>query len=1000
MREPRTARQVPVFIADSLDIIIEATQIGLWDWHIPSGKVIYSKQWESILGYSEGEVPQVVESWENALFQEDLELTDAAIQECIEGRSSSYQAEFRMIRKDGSVIWGQDKGIVVEWDEHGHAVRLVGVLQDVTRIKQAGEELKRSSEQLEFVASISGLGMWDWDLENDTISFDDRYLDMLGYSRADFPSTIDSWMQLVHPADREKSNAELENTISGRVDAYSCDLRMRCCEGHYIWTHDVGRIVAWDTNGRPTRMLGGHLDVDHIKKTEQELQLALGEIERYNLVLQHEISQGIQDLEEMQQNSQAMFEANPHANLIIDDQLQFIDCNPAALRFYEREDEDKNVFLGSLMGMLCNAPRISPEGVEQPRFLERLRYTVQNGLCEFEMGVFISEAFIPIHVTLKRIVYKDSYAITMYQYDMRSLKKALNDLERQDHLLRGVNEIAALLMFSDETDVVFQGLLNHSMEILGNAVHCDRAYIWENFRYGDRLYCRQISAWAVSEEAKQIGRAATELTYDELMPGWQETLYRERCINAIVSRMDPISKRHLESQGIRSILMVPIFVRNQFWGFIGFDDCQRDRFFTDTEERILRSGALLIAAAMQRNEITANLIVAKEEALISTKAKGTFLANMSHEIRTPMNAIIGMTTIAQNTTDRQKIDECLQSINGASRHLLGIINDVLDMSKIEANKFELSVDSFDFLALVRNVSDIMTNRIEEKRQRLNVSIDPHIPQFIRGDELRLSQVLTNLLSNAVKFSPDESDIELFIRLMMIESDEMELEFNVTDHGIGITPEQKEAIFNSFEQADRGISRRFGGTGLGLAISKSIVELMQGSIRVESEFGVGSQFIFTIVVQVGEALSGLAHPEDMYEDNFEFTGRTILLVEDIEINREIVAAFFEGTGVTVDTAENGQIAHEMFENSPQRYDLIFMDLQMPILDGYGSTEYIRSLDIPWAKRIPIVAMTANVFAEDIARCLESGMDEHIPKPIDRLLLLRKTQEHLHALRSKN
>ena len=1000
MREPHTARQAPAFIADSLDIIIEATQIGMWDWHIPSGKVIYSKQWESILGYEEGEVPQVVQSWENALFQEDVAQTDAVILECIEGRTSSYQAEFRMIRKDGSVIWGQDKGIVVEWDEHGHAVRLVGVLQDVTRIKQAGEELKRSSEQLEFVASISGLGMWDWDLESNTIAFDDRYLNMLGYRRSDFPTTIEDWMQLVHPADRERSNSELENTISGRTDAYACDLRMRCFDGHYIWTHDVGRIVAWDIHGKPSRMLGGHLDVDHIKKTEQELQLALGEIERYNLVLQHEISKGIQDLEEMQQNSQAMFEANPHVNLIIDDNLQFIDCNPAALRFYEREDEDKNVFLGSLMGMLCDAPRFSPEGLEQPFFQERLRYTVHNGLCEFEMGVSISEAFIPIHVTLKRIAYKDSYAITMYQYDMRSLKKALNDLERQDNLLRGVNEIAALLMFSDENDVVFQGLLDHSMEILGNAVRCDRAYIWENYRHGDRLMCKQISSWAVSCEARSAGRSAMELTYDELMPGWQETLYRDRCINAIVSRMDPTSKRHLEALGVRSILMVPIFVRNQFWGFIGFDDCQRDRFFTDTEERILRSGALLIAAAMQRNEITANLIIAKEEALISTQAKGTFLANMSHEIRTPMNAIIGMTTIAQNTTDRKKIDECLQSINGASRHLLGIINDVLDMSKIEANKFELSIDDFDFQALVRNVSDIMANRIEEKQQRLIVRIDPHIPQFIRGDELRLSQVLTNLLSNAVKFSPDESDIELFIRLMMVENDEMEIEFNVTDHGIGITPEQKEAIFNSFEQADRGISRRFGGTGLGLAISKSIVELMQGSIRVESEFGVGSQFIFTILVQEGDVLQGAASLEDAHDDNFDFTGHTVLLVEDIEINREIVIAFFEDTGVTVDTAENGKVAYEMFESNPQRYDLIFMDLQMPVLDGYGSTAYIRGLDIPWALRVPIIAMTANVFAEDIARCLEIGMNGHIPKPIDRLLLLRKSQEQLHAMLAKD
>ncbi|MDL2319216.1 response regulator, partial [Eubacteriales bacterium OttesenSCG-928-A19] len=513
-----------------------------------------------------------------------------------------------------------------------------------------------------------------------------------------------------------------------------------------------------------------------------------------------------------------------------------------------------------------------------------------------------------------------------------------------------------------------------------------------------------------------------------------------------------------------------------------------------------------------------DLVAAKEQAERSNHAKSDFLSRMSHEMRTPMNAIIGMTNMARASGDPERKDYCLDKIDEASKHLLGVINDILDMSKIEANKFELSDSEFNMERMLKRISDIITFRVDEKNQNLLVDLDPDIPATIIADEQRLSQVITNLLANATKFTPERGTIRLNVRLKEADRDAITLCVSVIDTGIGISPEQQARLFRAFEQADGGVARKFGGTGLGLAISKRIVELMQGEIHVESEPNAGSTFWFTIrarrgseqpkppraagvdikrlrVLVVDDAPDVLAYFENLssrmgfrcdtaaggpaaleridaadvpYDiafvdwkmpdmdglevarrikalpdaptavimisaaewgeieqaakdagvDRFvakplfaslildciyelcgpseaqpareeqphraatpQYTGRHLLLAEDIEINREIVLAMLESTGVDIDTAENGRKALELFTAHPDRYDLIFMDIHMPEMDGYEATRHIRALDLPQAKRVPIVAMTANVFREDVERCLACGMNDHIGKPID-------------------
>ncbi len=379
-------------------------------------------------------------------------------------------------------------------------------------------------------------------------------------------------------------------------------------------------------------------------------------------------------------------------------------------------------------------------------------------------------------------------------------------------------------------------------------------------------------------------------------------------------------------------------------------------------------------------------------------SKSNFLARMSHEMRTPMNAIIGMTEIARTSSDPAKKEYCLNRINEASSHLLGVINDVLDMSKIEAGKLELSEIDFSVASLLRQVETVVHHKIEEKGQTFISHVAKDVPAALRADRQRLAQVIANLISNANKFTPAGGEIRLRIeRLPATEKNLCVLHIEVADSGIGISKEQQSKLFRAFEQADGSISRKYGGTGLGLSISQKIIELMGGKIWIESDLGQGARFIFTIRVGIGPAgreTTADADPgADRAASDVSLAGKRILLAEDVEINREIICTLLESTGVTIDTAENGLAACDAFAANSNGYDIIFMDIHMPEMDGYEATRRIRAMALPRAASVPIIAMTANVFREDIEKCLAVGMNDHIGKPVNIDELLAKIRKYL-------
>lgn len=472
------------------------------------------------------------------------------------------------------------------------------------------------------------------------------------------------------------------------------------------------------------------------------------------------------------------------------------------------------------------------------------------------------------------------------------------------------------------------------------------------------------------------------------------TVLNKAINNLSESERTVIRNRNLESIGVNEFSLTDFIYANplQFMFIVMF-----------VLSVLFTALLLAIGARMKATVIQGNL----KRAEAANLAKSEFLSRMSHEIRTPMNGIVGMSTIAmQNIDNTDKIKDCLEKVIMSSKHLLALINDVLDMSKIESGKVELRHESFNFRAFLQDFENLYGEQAKSKGISYETILASDLEVQIIGDSLRLNQVFSNLLSNALKFTPAKGMIKLRVSKTGEDQENVYLRFEVIDTGCGIAEENYDKIFESFEQENVDVTYKYGGTGLGLSIVKRFTGLMGGGIHVTSVQGSGSTFTvdlpFGKIKESGKPtrFSDINGRNDLAKDcyavDYDFKGKRILLVEDNELNREIAEELIGVTGASVESAEDGVQAVEMFKESAEGYyDLILMDVQMPHMDGYEATRCIRALGRSDAQKVPIFAMTANAFAEDVQKSREAGMNAHISKPLNIRAVYKQMNRYLQG-----
>jgi len=675
---------------------------------------------------------------------------------------------------------------------------------------------------------------------------------------------------------------------------------------------------------------------------------------------------------------------------------KIFDCNSETVKLFELKD--KQEFIDKFEKEL--SPEFQPDGKHSMELLFNYgNQAVDKGKCVFNWThQLVDKTPIPALVTLEKVNYGKGKVVMAYIRDMREHRKMMEEIGRQNELLKAVNNVSSNLLYPDMER--FGESLLMSMSIMGGAIDVDRVCIWKNHRINGRNYCALTHEWVSGRRPQLVSNYTVDVSYDDILHGWWDTLSQGGCINKLVRDMSMDERKQLDQFKIISIFITPVFVHEEFWGFVGYDDCRKERIFSDNEEIILRSAGMMFANAFIRNDMTNNiveasieLIKAKELAEQSNRSKTIFLSQMSHEIRTPMNAILGIAEIRlRDESISPDNEEAFGKIYEAGDLLLNIINDILDLSKIESGRLELALYKYDIPSLINDTAQLNRMRYDSKPIVFTIQVDENTPVDLLGDELRIKQILNNILSNAFKYT-DEGKIDFYIYAEPSEenNDEVTLVFRVSDTGQGMTREQLERLFDEYTRFNLDTNRTVVGVGLGMSITKRLVELMNGRISVESEPGKGSLFTVRIPQQrTSQAVCGRELVEKLRSFSFQSTAITkktqfireympygsVLVVDDVESNIYVVKGMLMPYGLKIDTASSGFEAIKKIEEG-NVYDIVFMDHMMPKMDGIEATKNLRSMGYHHA----IVALTANALIGRAEMFLKNGFDGFLSKPID-------------------
>lgn len=917
--------------------------VGLLLEHAPAALALFDRQmcylavsrrWRMDYGLGDAEL---IGRSHYDVFPDTSPAWKAIHQRCLAGETVTTEDDC-FVRPDGSTQRLRWEGR--PWREPDGAIGGIAIFtEDITERKRAEQSLQESERRLALVMEGSQLGYWDWNIETGEVRRNARWAEMLGYTQAEIEFNVRQWTDLHHSDDKDAAWRSITDHLEGRTPQHRIEYRMRCKNGDYKWILDQARVVVRDAQGRPLRMSGTHTDITERKEAEKRLMSAKRFLDR-------------------------VIDMSPIAMWVADKEGTVIRTNRSLRKTLHLDDD----------AILGRYNVLKDENLELQGVMPQVKSVFEKREpTHFSIPWLASKAGVD-SLSGARDCYIDvsMFPVLDDQEEVTNVVCQWIDITEQKHAdsaLRESEERLKLALGAARQDWF-------DLDLRTGAVMLGPTYA-RMLGYDPAGFKTSLQNWLEHVHPDDQGHVMATLQAAETSGESAGAEYRRQTRDGGWIWFHSVG-RVVERDGHgKAIRMTGIHM----------DITSRKL----AEEELARHRQNLETLVIER---TRDLAAAKEAAEAANVAKSAFLANMSHEIRTPLNGVLGMAHLLRGTGLVARQANYLDKIESSGRHLLSVLNDVLDISKIEADKLLLHEADFSLADLIREVLKLVEGTATDKGLTLHVQFDG-VPRMLRGDVDRLRQSLLNYAGNAIKFT-EQGGVTLRCRLLEEGEADCLLRFEVSDTGIGIREEDLGRLFQSFEQADKTTTRRYGGSGLGLAITRRLARLMGGEAGVESRFGSGSTFWFTarlgkvsphkaeIPAPVGpSALSGLREM---------FAGNRVLLAEDEPVNQEVAASLLENAGLAVDIAGDGAEALRLAGDNS--YALIIMDVQMPNLDGLEATRRIRQMSMK--RRIPILAMTANAFEGDKAECLAAGMDDFIAKPVVPEVLyqvLHKWLEHL-------